>query len=389
MIPKHNDDGTIWQSISDMMTGLMMIFLFVCMGFLLQMKETVSRYEQIKNQIHQDLIEEFKPEDMARLGAKIDEEDLRVIFVSPSVFFESGDSTVNPHFQTVLTEFFPRYIKVLEKYSAEIVEVRIEGNASLEWSGDVNSNDAYFYNMKLHWRQKIVDEFDIAEYLATAQKNKADFPPVEFFDVSAVKKEYVLSPYRKDALKKNADYICEVCRRKFSSHNLEIHHKNHNQGDNRRDNLLVVCKECNNQIHVAEGGVLRHADALKILGDIYSTNHDDAAAKNFYRKASVAYEKLSDDLDAQFKLANLYLREPKTLSRAKQLFESYLWLVKDGGIKAMIRCGLIYAKGLGVPKNLSKAQKFFKAVKLRGRDKEFFEDAQELLTENIRTAQPD
>ncbi|MBR3498478.1 MAG: OmpA family protein [Selenomonadaceae bacterium] len=148
MIFKRNDDG-IWQSISDMMTGLMMIFLFVCMGFLFQMKETVNRYEQIKNQIHQDLIDEFKPEDMARLGAKIEEDDLRIIFVSPSVFFAAGDSTVNPNFQAVLAEFFPRYMKVLEKYSAEIVEVRIEGNASPEWSGDVNSNEAYFYNMKL------------------------------------------------------------------------------------------------------------------------------------------------------------------------------------------------------------------------------------------------
>ena len=159
---KH-DDGTIWQSISDMMTGLMMIFLFVCMGFLFQMKETVSRYEQVKNQIHQDLIEEFKPEDMARLGARIDEEDLRVVFISPSVFFAAGDSTVNQHFQTVLAEFFPRYVKVLEKYSAEIVEVRIEGNASLEWSGDVNSNDAYFYNMKLSQDRA----FNVLQYIFT------------------------------------------------------------------------------------------------------------------------------------------------------------------------------------------------------------------------------
>ena len=159
---KH-DDGTIWQSISDMMTGLKMIFLFVCMGFLFQMKETVSRYEQVKNQIHQDLIEEFKPEDMARLGARIDEEDLRVVFISPSVFFAAGDSTVNQHFQTVLAEFFPRYVKVLEKYSAEIVEVRIEGNASLEWSGDVNSNDAYFYNMKLSQDRA----FNVLQYIFT------------------------------------------------------------------------------------------------------------------------------------------------------------------------------------------------------------------------------
>lgn len=159
----RRDNDNIWQSISDVMTGLMVIFLFVCMGFLFQLKETVNRYDRVKNLIHQDLIDEFKPEEMARLGARFDEDELRVIFVSPSVFFAAGDSTVNPQFQTVLAEFFPRYFKVLEKYSDEIVEVRIEGNASLEWSGDVNSNDAYFYNMKLSQDRA----FNVLQYIFT------------------------------------------------------------------------------------------------------------------------------------------------------------------------------------------------------------------------------
>lgn len=159
----RRDNDNIWQSISDVMTGLMVIFLFVCMGFLFQLKETVNRYDRVKNLIHQDLIDEFKPEEMARLGARFDEDELRVIFVSPTVFFAAGDSTVNPQFQTVLAEFFPRYFKVLEKYSDEIVEVRIEGNASLEWSGDVNSNDAYFYNMKLSQDRA----FNVLQYIFT------------------------------------------------------------------------------------------------------------------------------------------------------------------------------------------------------------------------------
>ncbi|MBQ7629062.1 MAG: hypothetical protein IJS81_02445, partial [Selenomonadaceae bacterium] len=137
--------ANIWESISDLMTGLMIVFLFVCIGFLYQLKDTVNKYEKVRNSIHQDLIKEFNPEDMARLGARI-EEDLRVVFVAPSVFFAVGDNTVNPNFQNVLAEFFPRYVKVLEKYSDDIVEVRIEGNASLEYNGDINSNAAYFYN---------------------------------------------------------------------------------------------------------------------------------------------------------------------------------------------------------------------------------------------------
>jgi len=152
--------ANIWESISDLMTGLMIVFLFVCIGFLYQLKDTVNKYEKVRNSIHQDLIKEFNPEDMARLGARI-EEDLRVVFVAPSVFFSVGDNTVNQNFQNVLAEFFPRYVKVLEKYSDDIVEVRIEGNASLEYNGDINSNAAYFYNMKLSQERA----FNVLQYV--------------------------------------------------------------------------------------------------------------------------------------------------------------------------------------------------------------------------------
>ncbi len=134
-----------------------------------------------------------------------------------------------------------------------------------------------------------------------------------------------------------------------------------------RDNLLVLCRKCHDRIHAAEGGAFvkkknRHADDLKILGDIVLANGDKESAKNFYRRATNAYQKLSD-LDALFELANLYLRDPKTLMAAQQRFQRYLSQARDGGDKEKIRCGLIYAKGLGVPKNFSKAQNFFDAVK--------------------------
>ena len=58
--------ANIWESISDLMTGLMIVFLFVCIGFLYQLKDTVNKYEKVRNSIHQDLIKEFNPEDMAR-----------------------------------------------------------------------------------------------------------------------------------------------------------------------------------------------------------------------------------------------------------------------------------------------------------------------------------
>lgn len=49
----------------------------------------------------------------------------------------------------------------MEKYSDDIVEVRIESNASLEYNGDVNSNAAYFYNMKLSQERA----FNVLQYV--------------------------------------------------------------------------------------------------------------------------------------------------------------------------------------------------------------------------------
>lgn len=148
MVFRDREDSQ-WESISDLMTGLMVIFLFVCLGFLYQLNQNKMDYNLVKDQIYADLNEEFKPDEIARWGTRIDKDNLTVTFIEPSVFFASGSSQVNPHFQQVLNDFFPRYIKVLQKYSDHIVEVRIEGNASLEWNGDVNSPEAYFYNMKL------------------------------------------------------------------------------------------------------------------------------------------------------------------------------------------------------------------------------------------------
>ncbi|MBO4400644.1 MAG: OmpA family protein [Selenomonadaceae bacterium] len=171
----RKEPENIWTSISDLMTGLMIIFLFVCLGFLYQLQEQQrqlqeqqrqiaaikNQYEAVRHAIYKDLIDEFKPEEMAGWGAQIDDMELRVIFIAPSVFFDVGSSAVKPTFQQVLNEFFPRYIKVLERYSSEIVEVRIEGNASIEEGESIASNPDYFRNMRLSQERA----FNVLQYV--------------------------------------------------------------------------------------------------------------------------------------------------------------------------------------------------------------------------------
>lgn len=234
-------------------------------------------------------------------------------------------------------------------------------------------------------RQKIVDEFDIAEFLLTAKENRDDFPTLNCASVTPVKK-YVLDPKIKDALKRNVDFTCEICRRQFPPDELEIHHVNHNQGDNRRANLQVVCKSCHEMIHRAEGGVFTKrkaradfpdvqkfffdAAALKILSDISSAKGYIFAAKEFRRRAIEAYRPLSaNDLNALFELANLCLNFNPT--EARRLFDQYVSRAANGGVRELIRVALIFAKGLGTVKNLTKARKFFDAARQRGTSEDF------------------
>lgn len=150
MFLRRNTQDNHWQSISDLMTGLMVIFLFVCLGFLHELQKVKDRYNAERIAIYNELNDEFKPQELAKWGARIDDRTLTVSFQEPSVYFAVNSSYVTPAFKTMLNEFFPRYIKVLQRHGDAIVEVRIEGNASREWNGgDPNSDEAYYYNMKL------------------------------------------------------------------------------------------------------------------------------------------------------------------------------------------------------------------------------------------------
>ena len=139
----------IWESISDLMAGLMMIFLFIGLGFWLQLKIAEEQVIDTKSQIYDDLRKAFSPEELKLWGVEIDKK-LSVTFKEPDVLFELNKSDLKPQFQKTLSEFIPRYFEVIrnEKYKDIIAEIRIEGYASKD-GPDPNSDFSYFYNMKL------------------------------------------------------------------------------------------------------------------------------------------------------------------------------------------------------------------------------------------------
>lgn len=166
-----------WIPLSDLMTGLMMIFMLVAVVFMVQveaskdqieiqrnqavearaeaehkarqMRDVAQQYNQIRNQLYEDLYREFAF-DLPKWKATLDR-DLSIRFDEPEVLFDTGKAVLKPQFTNVLSDFFPRYVQIISgsKYRDNIEEIRIEGHTSTIWSVQVSPEDAYFRNMEL------------------------------------------------------------------------------------------------------------------------------------------------------------------------------------------------------------------------------------------------
>jgi outer membrane protein OmpA-like peptidoglycan-associated protein len=160
-----------WMSISDMMSGLMMIFLFIAISFMIEVeddknraealaqmykksqdsiKEIVVTYQASQEMLNRDLNREFK-DDLKKWGAEITKDNI-FRFNSPEVLFKTGSSKISREFRAILNDFFPRYIHLLtsKRYINEIDEIRIEGHTTNDWGRRKSSkNMIYLKNMKL------------------------------------------------------------------------------------------------------------------------------------------------------------------------------------------------------------------------------------------------
>jgi len=154
LLNKTEDD---WISISDLMAGLMMIFLFIAISYMNslqiranQIKRVAIAYQELQADLYSDLYDEFK-DDLIRWDAEIERETLSIRFNEPDVLFVINSSEVRSRFKGILNEFFPRYLNIMysPKYRDSIEEIRIEGHTSSEWNRAVGKQIAYILNMEL------------------------------------------------------------------------------------------------------------------------------------------------------------------------------------------------------------------------------------------------
>ena len=179
---KSVQKGEHWIPLSDLMTGLMLMFLLIAVIFMLRverdsvdlkkarhaaemqaqiaetqaerLKRVAVLYNDTREQLYSDLLKEFET-DLLKWRAELDK-DLAIRFEEPEGQFPNGSSVLQPKFKAVLDTFIPRYVHILasEKYKSSIEEIRIEGHTSSAW-GQQPALDAYFSNMDLSQKRTL------------------------------------------------------------------------------------------------------------------------------------------------------------------------------------------------------------------------------------------
>lgn len=159
---KIDVDDDQWLPVSDLMAGLMMVFLFISISVMTsafkerdEARKQTEKMEEIANEyvvkhraIYESLNQEFAA-DFDSWDVDHDEDILTVTFNSPEVQFSDSSAVIPYKFESILREFFPRYVRVLEPYREYIQEVRLEGHTSSVWRSANTSASGYFSNMGL------------------------------------------------------------------------------------------------------------------------------------------------------------------------------------------------------------------------------------------------
>lgn len=150
-------ESSTWMSMSDMMTGLMVIFLFIAIAYMSEVNENsvnLADYVESKRELHDRFIEEFK-KDTANWQMQIGK-DLSIRFTNPEVLFATGSWRITPAFKKILSEFMPRYLDILltNGMKNQIKEIRIEGHTDNVPYPSLNY-DPYIANVILSQRRAL------------------------------------------------------------------------------------------------------------------------------------------------------------------------------------------------------------------------------------------
>jgi outer membrane protein OmpA-like peptidoglycan-associated protein len=175
-----------WIVLADLMTVLMVIFLFIAVTYMIIIKEEkeksnkmISDYQESKIALLNELNAEFKNDFIkTKWNAVLDSSDLSIKFIDEKILFDNNKSDLKAEFKNILSDFFPRYLKIImkPKYIDKIAEVRVEGHTSpigeyihnLELSQDRTRNVIEYLRTLEYYQIQKPDEKERLQYWLTA-----------------------------------------------------------------------------------------------------------------------------------------------------------------------------------------------------------------------------
>lgn len=176
---KSNSNESNWISFSDIMTGLMVIFMFIAISYIVEVQKKqqerdiiFEEFKATKEELYAELEKEFK-DDFKDWEVELDK-DLSIKFTNPDVLFQSGKSDIRPNFANILNEFLPRYFDILlqPKYKDKIAEIRIEGHTDMV---PVSKSDIpYIGNLELSQQRStsVMKYFISSDYYKSLEENR-------------------------------------------------------------------------------------------------------------------------------------------------------------------------------------------------------------------------
>jgi outer membrane protein OmpA-like peptidoglycan-associated protein len=146
--PRHKSDEN-YVAFSDIMTCLMIIFLFIAISYIMEVFSSTFVKEEMYNSITEQMIDDLDKNNV-KLG-----KDLSLKFFnndknSKDVLFETGEVTMTDNFKNKVREIWPLYQNIITKdtFLNYISEIRIEGHTdTLPPKNSVLSS--YEYNLNL------------------------------------------------------------------------------------------------------------------------------------------------------------------------------------------------------------------------------------------------
>lgn len=166
-----------WLSVSDLMTGLMIIFLFIAIAYIKQVdsNQTILKdFVENKQELHDKLIDKFRTESrdsIITIGG-----DLSMRFQKAESLFDDGSWELKPEFKAQLAQILPKYLDILlnDSLKHRIREIRIEGHTNDVPFPSIDP-DPYIANLILSQRRAVSVMYflrNLSEYESYSEEDK-------------------------------------------------------------------------------------------------------------------------------------------------------------------------------------------------------------------------